>query len=284
MAEISAAAVKTLRERTQLPLMDCKKALAETGGDQDAAIQWLREHGRIKQASRLDRETSFGRFGIYVDNDARRSAMVELKCESAPVTKNDDFVQLARDLAEQLATGPGAATAEELLTQPSPSQSGATLGEQKDELFNRVREVFNIGNMIRVEGHCGYYEHLGSVVHGVLVETDGGEPSDLRDVAMHIAAMKPETVNVDQLDPATVEAERNTLSTAARTEAVQSGKPDHVVDKIVEKMVEGRMKTYYAESVLTEQPFVKEPDKTVGALAADKGFKILRFWHWELTG
>ena len=276
MAEISATAVRTLRERTQLPLMDCKKALAECGGDEEAAIRWLREHGKIKQAKNADRETSFGRFGIYVDNKSRRAAMVELKCESAPVTKNEEFIQLASDLARQLATGPGATTGEELLAQPSPSKTGVTLGEQRDELYNKVREVFNVGNLVRVEGTCGSYEHLGSVVHGVLLQAEGGDAEALREICMHIAAMKPRAVTTGELDPALVDQERQTLRTAALNE----GKPANIVDK----MVEGRLKNYYAETVLLEQPFVKEPSMTVGKLATDRGIKVQKFWHWTLTG
>jgi elongation factor Ts len=191
MAGITAAQVKDLRERTGLPMMDCKKALSECDGDQQRAIQWLRERGAQVLSKRMDRETSFGRFGIYASFDPPVGAMVELKCESAPVTQNEEFVQLANDLAQQLATGPGAATGDELLAQPSPSKPGMTLGEQKDELFNRIREVFNVGRFERIEGACGSYSHNAATVAGVLLQVEGGTPELAKDVCMHIAAMRP---------------------------------------------------------------------------------------------
>ena len=133
MAQVTAAAVKQLRERTGLPMMDCKKALTECDGDEEKALDWLRERGLQLNAKRADRETSFGRFGLYFGLDKSTGAIVELKCESAPVTQNEEFIALANGLAEQLATGPGAETAEELLAQPSPTKEGMTLGEQKDD-------------------------------------------------------------------------------------------------------------------------------------------------------
>src|SRR5690606_1866320 len=167
------------------------------------------------------RETGFGRFGLYIGTDKKAGAMVELLCESAPVTQNDDFIQLANDLAEQLATGPGASTADELLSQNSPSKSGTTLGEQKEDLFNRIREVFRVGRMVRVEGTCGGYSHNAGTIAGVLVEIEGGNDDAVKDVAMHIAAMKPSAVSGDDLDSALIEKEREFL----RAAALKEGKP-----------------------------------------------------------
>ncbi|MCH2124221.1 MAG: translation elongation factor Ts [Pirellulaceae bacterium] len=273
MAQISASAVKALREKTGLPLMECKNALSECSGDEDAAVQWLRERGAKVAAKRADRETSFGRFGIYAGADC--GAMIELQCESAPVTQNEEFIQLANDLATQLATGPGADTADDLLDQPSPSKTGATLREQKDELFNRIREVFNVGRMQRLSGACGGYSHNASTVAGVLVEVDGDfKDAVARDICMHIAAMRPAALGIDDLDSEEVDRERQILRGAALNE----GKPESIVDK----MVEGRLRNFYAERVLTEQPFVKEQKITVGAYAADNGMTIKQFVHWEL--
>jgi len=274
MAEITAAAVKALRERTNLPLMDCKKALTEAEGDQDKAVAILREKGAAKFTEKFaGRETSFGRYGLHTGEDV--GAMVELKCESAPVTQNDEFIALAADLAKQLATGPGAATAEELLAQPSPSKDG-TLQEQLDELFNRIREKFEVGRLVRVEGRCGGYEHKGSVVHGVLLEADGGTQDQLRDIAMHAAAMNPASLSTDDLDPAIVDQEREVLRSAALAE----GKPENIVDK----MVDGRMRNFYAERVLTEQEFVKAENKeTVGEFAKANGITLKSFHHWQFS-
>ncbi len=274
MAEITAAAVKALRQQTGLPMMDCKKALTECGGDSEAAIQWLRERGASVMGGRADRETAFGRFGLYTGLDKSSGAIVELKCESDPVAKNNEFVQLANDLAEQLATGPGAADADELLSQPSPSQSGVTLAEQKDELMNRIREVFNVGRFYKSDSTCGGYSHNAGTISGVLIEVEGGNDEAARDVCMHIAAMRPAALTTDDLDSAVVEKERSIL----REAALKEGKPDNIVDKIVD----GQLRKFYAEQVLLEQPFVKEQKLAVGKYAKENGMQIKRFVHWEL--
>lgn len=274
MAAITAAAVKALREKTSLPLMDCKKALTECDGNEDAAIQWLRERGLKVMGGRTDRETAFGRFGLYAGTDKPVGAIVELKCESDPVAKNDEFVQLANDLAEQLATGPGASTVEELLAQPSPSKKGQTLGEQRDDLMNKIREVFNVGRLQRIDGATGGYSHNAGTIAGVLTAVKGGNDDVAKDVCMHIAAMRPAALNVEDLDAAEVEKERGIL----REAALQEGKPENIVDK----MVEGRIRSYYAERVLLEQPFVKEPKQSVGQYAKGNGMEVSQFIHWVL--
>jgi elongation factor Ts len=274
MAGVTAAEVKAIREKTGLPMMDCKKALTECGGDQEAAIRWLRERGAQVLSKRSDRETSFGRFGMYVSFDPPIGAMVELKCESAPVTQNPEFIQLADDLAQQLATGPATETSEELLDRASPSKDGMTLREQKDDLFNRIREVFNVGRMVRIEGACGGYSHNAATVSGVLLEVEGGSPELAKDVCMHIAAMRPQALGKEDLDPAEVDKERAIL----REAALKEGKPENIVDK----MVEGRLRNFFAERVLTEQPFVKGDKETVGKFADQNGMKLKRFVHWEL--
>lgn len=272
MTTISAAAVKAFRERTGLPLMDCKQALQEAGGDEEKAFEVLRKKGKQLSDKRSDRETAFGRFGMYIGTDKQVGAMVELLCESAPVTNNDEFIRLAQDLATQLATGPGAATTEELLKQDSPSLPGTSLGQQKEDLFNRIREVFNVGRMIRVEGTCGGYQHNAGTTAGVLLRIEGGSDEAAKDVSMHIAAMKPQVVNADELDEAQVNKEREILTAAAKAE----GKPDN----IVAKMVEGRIRQYCAERALTEQPFVKDDKLSVGQYAEQNGMKLISFSHW----
>lgn len=274
MAAISAAEVKSLREKTGLPMMDCKQALTECNGDAEAAIRWLRERGAQVLNKRADRETAFGRFGVYASFDPPLGAMVELKCESRPVTQNEQFIQLANDLARQLATGPGAQTADELLDQPSPSAAGTTLRQQKDDLFNRIREVFNVGRMVRIDGPCGGYSHNATTVAGVLLEVAGGTPELAKDVCMHVAAMRPLALGREDLDPAEIEKERAIL----REAALKEGKPANIVDK----MVEGRLRNFFAEKVLLEQQFVKGDKVTVGKMAAQQGMTIKRFVHWEL--
>jgi elongation factor Ts len=272
MAEITAAAVKELREKTGLPMMECKKALVEANGDEATAISNMRKQGLKTQATRTDRETSEGRIAIHVAKGV--GAMIELQCESGPVANNEDFVQLSSDLAKQLATGPGAATPDELLDQPSPSAAGMTLREQKDDLYNRIRETFKLARILRVDSNCGGYVHLAGKVIGVLAEVEGDNAEVAKDVCMHIAAMNPDVVNIADLDANVVAKEREILAEAARKE----GKPENIIDK----MIEGRMRNFYAERVLNEQPFVKDDKQTVGKYAAAGGIKIKKFTYWQL--
>lgn len=275
MAEITATAVKSLRERTGLPMMDCKKALLETGGDEGAAVEALRKKGIKTQETKMGtRATSSGRIGIYTDFDGGVATMIELQCESAPVSSHEEFIGLANDLAKQLAIGPGAATPDELLDQQSPSKKGVTLREQKDELYNRFREVFKLSRILRIDAACGGYTHHSGVTKGVLLEVEGGDGEIAKDICMHIAAMDPGAVSKKDLDPAIVAKEREILSEAARKE----GKPEN----IIEKMVEGRMQQFYAQQALEEQQFVKDDKQTVGKYAKAAGMKLVQFVNWEL--
>ncbi|HTU26539.1 MAG TPA: translation elongation factor Ts [Pirellulales bacterium] len=274
MAEITAAAVKVLRERTGLPMMECKKALQETGGDEDAAVDWLRKQGIKTKETRLGRETSAGRIAVFADFAAGKAAMIELKCESAPVASSPEFRDYANDLAKQLAIGPGAKTADELLAQPSPSKKGATLGEVKDDMFNRIREVFNLTRIERINGPCGAYAHHDGS-SGALVEVSGGNAEAAKEIALHITATKPQVVSKENLPAEEVTREREILSAAAR----QEGKPEN----IIAKMIEGRLKVYFAEKVLLEQPFVKDDKQTVGKFAEQAKMKVTKFVRWEVA-
>lgn len=273
MADISAGAVKALREKTGLPLMDCKSALTEAGGNEAKAIEILRERGLKLSEKRSDRETAFGRFGIYAGSDKAAGAMVELKCESAPVAGNEEFIQLANDFAQALAVS-DVKTVEDLRKQPSPSKPGVTVGEQFDELFNRIREKFEIGRMIRLEGGSSGYSHNSTTVAGVLLQIEGSNDAAARDIAMHVAAMRPSALKTDELDPALVDAERKVL----RELALKEGKPEAIVDK----MVEGRLRQFFAEKVLLEQPFVKDDKQSVGQFAKSNGLQVQRFVHYVL--
>jgi len=273
MADISAAAVKALRQRTGLPMMECKRALQETGGAVDAAIDYLRKQGKKTMEGRAGRETSCGRMGVFADVDKGVGALVELQCESAPVAGSDDFIQFATDLATQLATGPGAASVDELLSQSSPGKSGSTLGQQKDDIENRMREVIKINRIRRIDGPCGGYAHHTGT-HGVLMEVEGGSQQLANEFCMHVAAMRPTALNTADLAPEVIDKEREIL----RAAALQEGKPENIVDK----MVEGRLRSFYEQCVLTEQPFVKDDKKTVGKTAKEAGMKIAQFVHWEL--
>ena len=276
MAQITAADVKALREKTGLPMMECKKALAAAEGDVERAIDELRKAGQKTAEKQAGRKTSAGRVTVYTDPSVPVGAIVEIKCETAPVANNEEFVALAGDLVQQLATGPGAASPEELLAQPSPSKSGSTLKEQWDELYNRIRENFQFERLERIDATCGGYAHHNGAV-GVLLEYEGGDATLAKDICMHIAAMKPKVLRPEDLDPAEVEKEREILSDGAR----QEGKPEN----IIEKMVEGRLRNYYAQFCLTEQPYVKAEDgkTSVGKVAKQAGMTLKRFVHWELS-
>lgn len=268
MSTISASAVKAFREKTGLPLMDCKQALTEAEGDETKAIEILRKRGEKLDLKRGDREAAFGRFGIYVGLNQKAGAIVELKCESAPVTQNEEFLALSDGLAQALANNP-VQTVDELLALPSPSQPGKTLAEHRADLFNRIREKFEVGRFARFEGSTGGYSHNAGTVAGVLIGVEGGTEEAVKDVAMHIAAMRPAALSSDELDPATVEKERAFLRDAALAE----GKPESIVDK----MVEGRLRQYFAQHTLLDQPFVKDDKQTVGQFAKSNGMKIKQF-------
>ncbi len=274
MAEISATAVKSLREQTGLPLMECKRALTESAGDVAAAIEYLRKQGKAKMIGRAaDRETSFGRLAVWASIEPPVGSIIEIRCESAPVASHEEFIKLAHNLAEQLALGPGAATPDALLDEPSPGKPGSTLRQQFDDLNNRIREVFRLARMQRLDGACGGYVHHDGA-NAVLLQIEGGNPEVAKDICMHIAASRPIVAAKEDLDPQLVAKEREILSAQAR----QEGKPE----KIIEKMVEGRLRDFYARHCLLEQPFVKDSDQTVGQVAKAAGMKIVRFVHWML--
>jgi elongation factor Ts len=276
MAEITAASVKALREKTGLPMMDCKRALGESNGDVQKAIELLRKAGAKVAEKQAGRATTTGRISVYTNPERKVGTMIELRCESAPVASNEQFVQLADDIAKQLALGPGAATPDALLTQTSPSQPSHTLKQQWDDLNNRIREAFKLERIIRIDGMCGGYAHHNAAA-GVLLEIEGGNAELARDICMHAAAFRPQVTNREELDAAEVAKEREILTEQARKE----GKPE----KIIEKMVEGRLRDFYAQRCLVDQPIANEMKygkKTVAEVAKEAGMKIIRFVHWEL--
>lgn len=276
MPEVTAAAVKALRDQTGLPMMDCKRALTEADGDAEKAIDVLRKAGKKTMEKRTGRETAAGRIFVHASLDPGVGAMVELRCESAPVAKNEEFLGLGRALVQQLAAGPGASTPEELLGQPSPTRPGRTLRDQLDDAVNRIREVFRVARIVRVDGPCGGYAHHDGTA-GVLLEVQGGDAELAKDISMHVAAMRPKVVWPADLDPGAVEKEREILAQRARND----GKPE----KIIPKIVEGGMKDFRAQHCLAEQIHAnkdKYKGQTVGKLAESAGMKMVRFVHWEL--
>jgi elongation factor Ts len=275
MAEITAQAVKELRDKTNLPMMEVKKALVEAGGDEKQAIEILKRNFAKIQIKRAENATSEGLIRIAVKDDGSAAAMVELQCESAPVAKADDFLFLADQCAKQLLNGPGASSPEELLKQPAPDRPGQTLQDLYEEVANKIREKIVLARVLRVSGPAGGYVHHDGKT-GVLFQASGVKAAPvLKDVAMHIAALKPVATTPEQLNPDDVKKERERLT----EEAAKSGKPANIVEKIVD----GRLKTYYAENgVLTYQLFAKDDTKTVSQALAEQGLKAEQFTRWIL--
>jgi elongation factor Ts len=273
MADITAAMVMKLRDETGQPMMDCKKALQESDGNFDKAKQTLREKGIKLMAIRSDRPTGEGRIAVHTNLKPGVGAIIELQVESAPVAKHEEIIALANDLAKQLATGPGAKMPEELWKQPAPSRKGITLQQWKDEIEGKMREVLRLARVLRIDAPAGGYVHHDAK-SGVLLEVEGGNDDLAKSIAMHVAAMKPQAATTAELDAALVKKEREILTEQARKE----GKPDN----IIEKMIEGRMRNFYAEHVLSEQPFVKDDKQTVGKVAAAGGMKLKKFTRWQL--
>jgi elongation factor Ts len=275
MAEISAAVVMKLREKTGLPLMDVKKALAEANGDEARAIEILKgQFGKVME-KRAANPTEEGRIFAKLNPATGEGAMVELQCESAPVSANDEFIALGEALVAQLLQGPGATTPDELLAQPAPG--GGTLREKFEDVVNKIREKLVVARVIRVPGPVGAYVHHDHKTAVLMqAEGDGKDPGILRDVAMHIAALKPAVTHINELDPKVVQAERNRLAEEAR----KTGKPENIIEKIVD----GRMKVFYKDEagVLVEQAFAKDDTKTVSQVLAEKGFKARGFTLWIL--
>ena len=276
MAEITAAAVKALRELTDLPMMECKKALMEADGDQEKAIAILKESFKKVQLKRQDNPTEEGAIFLEIKPDGTEGAMVEVQCESAPVAKSEDFIKLGQQLVKQLLNGPGADSPEELLIQTAPDYEGTSLKDLYEEAVNKIREKIVVSRVARLKGAIGGYVHHDGK-QACLFQAEGENTTDpiLRDVAMHIVAMKSTVCTPEELDPALVQAEKDRLT----AEAKATGKPENIIEKIVE----GRMKTFYQEQgVLSVQPFVKDESKTVSQALAEKGLKPVSFVRWVI--
>ncbi|MDR2762942.1 MAG: translation elongation factor Ts [Planctomycetaceae bacterium] len=274
--EISASQVKALRDKTGLPMMDCKKALTEANGNEEAAIEILRAAGAKTMAGRTDRTTQEGRIVVFKDTKKNITAIIELLCESEPVSNNADFELLANALAEQLATGPGASTPEELLAQQFPNKpAGVTLQKFFDELVNKIREVFRLSRIARIEGNASSYVHHNKHV-AAAISIEGEDCTAARDICMQIASMNPPYLQKNDIEPATIEKEREILAKQAKER--NPNKPDNILQNIIN----GLMEKYYAERVLLAQPFVKDQTKTVQQICDDSKIKIKKMIRWVI--
>ena len=275
MAEITAASVKALREKTDLPMMECKKALVEAGGDEAKAIQILKDMFKKVQEKRADNVTAEGRIFIASKPDGSEAAMVEIQCESSPVATGEVIQTFGQTMADQLLNGPGAADTAALMSQKGAGAS-QSFQEQYEEIVNKIREKIVVNRIARVKGPVGGYVHHDFKTGVLFVATGTPKNSEtLRDVAMHIAGLSPVVVKPEQLDAAIVNAERERLKEEARA----SRKPEN----IIEKMVDGRMKVFYAEQgVLLMQPFAKDDSKTVSQALAEAGLEAVTFLRWKV--
>jgi elongation factor Ts len=275
MVTIPASAVKALREKTDLPMMECKHALVEAEGDEARAIEILKQKAGRAVEKRADNRTAEGRVFFLAQDDGSEAAMVEIQCESAPVASGENMANFGEMMVRQLLHGPGAETTDELLAQTA-GDSGRTLQEIFDEMVGKIREKIVVNRLARVCGPVGgYVHHDGKTGVLFLAEGEDLQHSILRDVAMHIAALRPAVCSAEELNAADVEAERERLSAEAR----DTGKPENIIEKIVE----GRMKNFYIEQgVLSLQPFAKDDTKSVSQVLAENGFKSRNFHRWVI--
>jgi elongation factor Ts len=272
---ITAAMVKALRERTGLPMMECKKALTEADGDADRAIEILRKMGAGKIQKMAKREATEGRIACFVAPAAQRAGIVELRCETAPVAGNEQFVSLAAAIAQAsaLVDAPSVDTIRE---QPLPGDTSKTIGTLMDEVFNRMRENMRITRVAQLIGNVGQYVHHNGQV-GVLIAMSGDCSEELKsDLCMHIAALNPPCLRREDADPQEVREQQAAFAEEAK------GKPE----PIVEKIVAGKMNRWYSEFVLLDQPFVKDDKQSVAQVlkAASPDLTISRFIRYEVGG
>lgn len=273
---VSAADVKALRDRTNLPMMDCKAALVETGGDMEKAIEFLRKKFKDAAVKRGDRETAEGRIAVAIDEGKKVGAILELRCESAPVAKSEHFVALANDLAQAvIAHSPKDVAA--LLESKVPS--GKSVQERIEETVGLLRENMKPARFVRQEGLLGSYQHHDGSV-GVLLQVEGakGDAEVLRDVCMHIAARNPVAGTRDDVPAATLDKEKEIAQEQIKNDPKNANKPANILEKIIE----GKIKTWLAENVLVDQPFVKDDSKTVGQLLQGAGLKLKSFIRYRV--
>ena len=266
MAEITAGMVKELRELTGLGMMECKKALTETGGDLKAAEELLRIKSGAKANKAASRVAAEGMVGSFISADGHKGALVEINCETDFVSKNEDFVAFAK-AAAQLVAEQNIESIEALASVKLPS--GQTVEETRQALIMKLGENIAPRRLVRAETSGRLTTYLHGTRIGVMVDSTGGDEQMGKDIAMHIAASKPVCVSKDEVPAELLENERKIFS----AQAAESGKPAN----IIEKLVEGRIAKYLAEVTLMGQPFVKDPDQTVEKLLASKKASVNAF-------
>jgi len=266
MAEITASMVKELREKTDAPMMECKRALTEAAGDLAKAEEILRVKLGSKASKAASRVTAEGIVGISISADGKLGAMIEVNCETDFVAKNDEFLQLTKDCAELVATQHPA----DVAALSALPLAGSTVESTRTALVGKIGENLSIRRFVRVEakGTLASYIHGGAKI-GVLIDLVGGNEQLAKDLAMHIAASKPKSLDSSGVDPELIATERR----VAAEKAAESGKPAN----IVEKMVEGSVQKFLKEVTLLGQPFVKDDKQTVEQVLKSKGASVASF-------
>lgn len=266
---ISAQAVKELRDKTGAGMMDCKKALTQAEGDIEKAVDILRERGLASAAKKSGRVASEGVIATFVTEDMKNAAMIELNCETDFVSSNAEFINLANGIAKIVAEN-NVASIEDVKALP---YEGATVQDTVTNLIAKLGENMNLRRYEKMEapeGLVSSYIHMGGKI-GVLVQVKSENVNDevatvARDVAMHVAALNPQFLDNTSVDADTIEREKEIY----RVQALNEGKPE----KIVEKMVEGRINKFFKEVCLVNQMFVKNPDLSIQAFVNQEAKKL----------
>ena len=287
---ISASMVKELREMTGAGMMDCKKALTNTDGDMDKAVEWLRENGLAKAEKKAGRIAAEGMVAVKVSEDGKKAAIVEVNSETDFVAKNEVFQNMVNSVATQ-AVGTSASDLSAFLAEPWCEDSSVTVEENLKNMIAKIGENMNIRRFEKVEQPDGLivsYIHAGGKI-GVLVSAETGNASDqvrecLKDVAMQVAAMNPKYLSSDDVSEEYKEKEKEVLLAQAKNDPANANKPGN----IIEKMIMGRLNKELKEVCLTEQIYVKAENKeTVAkyvdsvAKAAGTDIKLTGFVRFE---
>ncbi len=270
---ITAQLVKQLRERTGAGMMDCKKALTETNGDIDAAVDYLREKGIAKAAKKADRIAAEGT--TYVASSGNTAVLLELNSETDFVARNEGFQALVKEMADHiLATKPTDLDA----LMASEIETGKTVETKLNEAISTIGEKLTLRRFVLAEktdaDAFGEYLHMGGRIGVLAVVENSTDAEAAKDVAMHIAALNPKFVSREQVSVEELEHEKEIL----KQQALNEGKPEN----IVEKMVEGRLRKYLEEICAVDQPFVKNPDQTVAEFLKSKGGSLKSFVRYEV--
>src|SRR5690606_6833728 len=270
MANITAGMVKELRERTGLGMLDCKKALVEAGGDMDEAIDALRKASGLKAAKKAGRSAAEGTVLTKIAEDGNSGIIVEVNCETDFVARDENFLNFANNVLEQAFSRRESDVAALMAGELENAREALVqkIGENISVRRIQILEFANIN-----EGIVDSYVHSNNRI-AVLVALKGGDDSLARDIAMHVAAVNPVVVRSEDVSKELLAKESEIYSAQAR----ESGKPE----EIIEKMIQGRLRKFVAEISLLDQPFVKDPETTVGALLKKAGADVVSFVRYEV--